>query len=81
MTKLNKPIPTLEPTIIQPKDSRGAPIPTVGSGPYKKVVGVTGTKFVGGTSLTSTGEVIVGAQAEVPAEVVALSNIIYISTN
>lgn len=54
---MNKPIPTLEPTLIPPKDtpSSGVPIPTVGGAPTKKIVGVTGTKFVGGSKLSTTG--------------------------
>lgn len=54
---MNKPIPTLEPTLIPPQDApmSGVPIPTVGTNaPTKKIVGVTGTKFVGGSKLTTT---------------------------
>lgn len=51
--KLNKPIPSSEPVVAQP-EPKGAPIPTLGGGPMKKVVGVTGTKFVGGSKLVTT---------------------------
>lgn len=53
LLKLNKPIPSSEPVVAQP-EPKGAPIPTLGGGPMKKVVGVTGTKFVGGSKLVTT---------------------------
>lgn len=64
---MGKPVPEI-PTYDNIPDSnamdvqqqqQGRPIPTVGSnvgGPLKKVVGVTGTKFIGGTTLLTTGE-------------------------
>lgn len=57
---MGKPIPQIDLDNIGANftnKAQGKPIPTVGSsGPLKKVVGVTGTKFVGGTTLLTTGE-------------------------
>ncbi|KAI1709057.1 DZF domain-containing protein [Ditylenchus destructor] len=51
LKKMNLPVPALEPTLIPPKE-----LPTsAAGGAVKKIVGVTGTKFVGGSNLTSTG--------------------------
>uniref|UniRef100_A0AC34QZ99 DZF domain-containing protein n=1 Tax=Panagrolaimus sp. JU765 TaxID=591449 RepID=A0AC34QZ99_9BILA len=60
--KMGKPIPTGEPTIIAPvaqKLSDANSVPVGGIGPSEipkptKIVGVTGTKFVGGQTLQST---------------------------
>lgn len=54
---MNKPIPTLEPTLIPPKDTpvNGNPILTVSGAPTKKIVGISGTKFVAGNKLSTTG--------------------------
>lgn len=60
MKRMGKPVPEMEtpPLVSANNEPLGQPIPTVGVGnaPLKKVVGVTGTKFVGGTTLTTTGE-------------------------
>ena len=57
---MGKPVPQIDLDNIGASfttKAQGKPIPTVGtSGPLKKVVGVTGTKFVGGTTLLTTGE-------------------------
>lgn len=67
LRRMGKPVPEI-PTYDNIPDSnamdvqqqqQGRPIPTLGStvgGPLKKVVGVTGTKFIGGTTLLTTGE-------------------------
>lgn len=52
LKKMNLPVPTLEPTLIPPKE---LPSSATG-GAVKKIVGVTGTKFVGGAKLSTTGE-------------------------
>ncbi|CAD6184812.1 unnamed protein product [Caenorhabditis auriculariae] len=65
--KLGKPIPSTEPTIIPPSELGGtippvahqsaipgAPIPTVGVS--KRVVGISTVNFVGGSKLSSTGQ-------------------------
>uniref|UniRef100_A0A7E4W9L6 DZF domain-containing protein n=1 Tax=Panagrellus redivivus TaxID=6233 RepID=A0A7E4W9L6_PANRE len=65
LKRLGKPIPTTDPTIIPPKDSsspNAVPIgtvdipavPTTLPAAPKKIVGVTGSKFVGGSTLNST---------------------------
>jgi hypothetical protein len=55
--KLNKPIPACtEPVVVGSGGVRKAVgVPPAMGGPTKKVVGVTGTKFVGGATLVSTG--------------------------
>jgi len=60
LRRMGKPVPQIDLDNIGANlttKAQGKPIPTVGtSGPLKKVVGVTGTKFVGGTTLLTTGE-------------------------
>jgi len=60
LRRMGKPVPQIDFDNIGANlttKAQGKPIPTVGtSGPLKKVVGVTGTKFVGGTTLLTTGE-------------------------
>ena len=60
LRRMGKPVPQIDLDNIGASfttKAQGKPIPTVGtSGPLKKVVGVTGTKFVGGTTLLTTGE-------------------------
>ncbi|KAL3085038.1 hypothetical protein niasHS_010107 [Heterodera schachtii] len=62
LRRMGKPVPEqldVSPAVLTSANAQtlGKPIPTVGGNvPLKKVVGVTGTKFVGGTTLTTTGE-------------------------
>uniref|UniRef100_A0A183C7H0 DZF domain-containing protein n=1 Tax=Globodera pallida TaxID=36090 RepID=A0A183C7H0_GLOPA len=62
LRRMGKPVPEqveMSPAVVTSANAQalGKPIPTVGGNvPLKKVVGVTGTKFVGGTTLTTTGE-------------------------
>jgi hypothetical protein len=70
LRRMGKPVPQMyqENTGANFVEAQGMPIPTVGStGPLKKVVGVTGTKFVGGTTLLTTGEELKTGAGTVPS--------------
>lgn len=74
LRRMGKPVPQIDADAMAQNvsaEAQGQPIPTVGSGgPLKKVVGVTGTKFVGGTTLLTTGEELKYGQAHKTTAVV-----------